>query len=264
VEQMRVLIADDNKEFASILRDYLEEQEDIDVVGVAYNGLEALTLILEFMPDIVVLDVVMPYLDGIGVLEKLSERQLADRPKILMLSAFGQDSITRRAAELGADYYLVKPFDLATLAERLRQMFYWREPDATARRIRMEEESLDVLVTSILQKMGMPSNIKGFRYLRDAIIMVHYRPEYLSAVTKELYPEIAKKYSTTSSRVERAIRHAIQVAWNRGNIGFIEKLFGSVPGKSKRRPTNSEFIAFMADRIRSGIYSMNDIMPGLL
>lgn len=264
MEQMRVLIADDNKEFASILRDYLEEQEDINVVGVAYNGLEALTLILEFMPDIVVLDVVMPYLDGIGILEKLSERQLADRPKILMLSAFGQDSITRRAAELGADYYLVKPFDLATLAERLRQMFYWHEHDATTRRIRMEEESLDVLVTSILQKMGIPSNIKGFRYLRDAILMVHYQPEYLSAVTKELYPEIAKKYSTTSSRVERAIRHAIQVAWNKGNIGFIEKLFGSVPGKSKRRPTNSELIAFMADRIRSGIYSMNDIMPCLL
>lgn len=264
MEQPRVLIADDNKEFAGILKEYLQKQEDMTVVGVAYNGLEALTLIQEFLPDIVVLDVVMPYLDGIGVLEKLAERQLAQRPKILMLSAFGQDSITRRAIELGADYYLVKPFDLETFTERLRQMFYWHAPDSPSRRIQIEEESLDVLVTSILQKIGIPTNIKGFRYLRDAILMVHYRPAYLSAVTKELYPEIAKKYSTTSSRVERAIRHAIQVAWTRGNTGFIEKLFGSVPGKSKRRPTNSEFIAFMADRIRPGTYSVSEIMPGLL
>jgi two-component system response regulator (stage 0 sporulation protein A) len=250
-----VLIADDNKELASIMKQYLEEQEDMKVIGVAYNGFETLTLIQEFAPDVVILDMVMPYLDGMGVLEKLAEKELSARPKIVILSAFGQDSITRRAVELGADYYLVKPFELETLAQRLRQMVNWDDPSehVSFHVTQGDEMAREAAVTSILQKIGISPNLKGYRYLTDAILIVSYKPEYSSGVTKILYPEIAKKHSTTPSRVERAIRHAIQVAWTRGNAGYIKQRFGSTPGNDDRRPTNSEFIAFMADRIRLGV-----------
>lgn len=255
MRQLRVLVADDNKELASILKQYLQEQERMKVIGVAYNGFEALTLIQELAPDIVILDMVMPYLDGMGVLERLAEKEISTRPKIVILSAFGQDSITRRAVELGADYYLVKPFDLETLAQRLRQMVNWDDSseEVSFYRNQRDEMTREDLVMSILQKIGISPSLKGYRYLSDAILTVSYKPEYSSGITKILYPEIAKKHSTTPSRVERAIRHAIQVAWTRGDTGYIEQRFGAIPGGGDRRPTNSEFIAFMADRIRLSV-----------
>ncbi len=250
MQKIRVLIADDNKEFVDLLHEYLHQQDDMQVVGVAYNGLETLEQIEEHAPDVVVLDIIMPYLDGIGVLEQLSPQPFTKRPKIVMLTAFGQESITNRVLELGADYYILKPFDLNILAQRLRQLTTGNSELPKTLEIRDKPKGHDVKVTSIMHELGIPAHIKGYMYLRDAIIMVTSKVELLSRVTKELYPSIADKYSTTPSRVERAIRHAIEVAWNRGNVEFIDKMFGHTISQDKGKPTNSEFIAMVADRLR--------------
>ncbi len=253
MQKIRVLIVDDNKEFVGLLEEYLEKQDDIEVAGVAFNGVEALEAIAETEPDVVVLDIIMPYLDGIGVLERLDKQDSEKRPKIVMLTAFGQESITHRVLELGADYYILKPFDLNILTERLRQLFSMA-PAAAPKvpTVRDKEKGQDTKVTSIMHELGIPAHIKGYLYLRDAIIMVVDRVDLLSKITKELYPTIAQKYVTTPSRVERAIRHAIEVAWDRGNMDFIQRVFGHTISQEKGKPTNSEFIAMVADRLRLG------------
>lgn len=219
---IKILIADDNKDFCELLKEFLQQQEDFELTGIAFNGMEALELIQEQSPDVLVLDVIMPHLDGIGVLEKLSEAT-REKPKVIMLTAFGQESITQRAVELGADYYILKPFDFTVLANRIRQL---------AGGIRVSQyiavskpKNLDVSVTNIIHEMGVPAHIKGYHYLRDSILKVIEDVNLLGAVTKELYPMIAHKYQTTPSRVERAIRHAIELAWDRGNVEMMTKFF---------------------------------------
>jgi len=197
-------------------------------------------------PDVVVLDIIMPHLDGIGVLEQINALGLSRKPKIIMLTAFGQESIAQRVVALGADYYILKPFDLAILAKRIRQI-------ASGQAVRVpqgEGRSLEMDVTDILHDIGIPAHIKGYLYLREAICLVVNRVELLGGVTKELYPTIAKRYQTTPSRVERAIRHAIEVAWNRGNVELIHSLFGHTINSDRGKPTNSEFIAMVADKLR--------------
>ncbi|GAB6170311.1 sporulation transcription factor Spo0A [Clostridium carnis] len=257
--KISVLIADDNKEFCSILNDYLLNQRDIIVTAVAKDGREALTLIEEKKPDLVVLDIIMPHLDGLGVLEKLNSMELEKVPRIIVLSAVGQDKITQRAITLGADYYVVKPFDMDVFTKRIREMFNGSSNDVVRKQSISVEEvkpqskgpvDLETEITNIIHEIGVPAHIKGYMYLREAITMVVNDMELLSAVTKELYPSIAKKYNTTASRVERAIRHAIEVAWGRGQIEAINKLFGYTVHNDKGKPTNSEFIAIIADKLR--------------
>lgn len=258
--KISVLIADDNKEFCSILNDYLLNQRDIVVIGVAKDGREALTLIEERKPDLVVLDIIMPHLDGLGVLERLNIMELEKMPRVIVLSAVGQDKITQKAITLGADYYVVKPFDMDVFTKRIREMFISTTADEPVRKqsVMMRSEitsikepmDLETEITSIIHEIGVPAHIKGYMYLREAIMMVVNDMELLSAVTKELYPSIAKKYNTTASRVERAIRHAIEVAWGRGQIEAINKLFGYTVHTEKGKPTNSEFIAIIADKLR--------------
>ena len=261
-EKINVIIADDNKEFCNILSDYLLNQSDIMITGIAKDGLEALKLIKEKKPDLVVLDIIMPHLDGLGVLEQLSAMNINPMPKVIVLSAVGQDKITQRAISLGADYYVVKPFDMEVFTKRIRQMFNntissenvmqttsltgGREPGTQ----RTEYKDLESEITNIIHEIGVPAHIKGYMYLREAITMVVNNMELLSAVTKELYPAIAKKFNTTASRVERAIRHAIEVAWSRGQMETINKLFGYTIHNDKGKPTNSEFIALIADKLR--------------
>lgn len=256
---IKVLIADDNKDFVDILHDYFEKQDDFSVVGTAYNGLETLDLISLKLPDVVVLDIIMPHLDGIGVLEKLTQTEdMVTRPKIVMLTAFGQESMTQRAVELGADYYILKPFDLDTLANRIRQLASGAPAakpavsSSTYQPSHLRTRSLDVDVTNIIHQMGVPAHIKGYQYLRDAILLVVNEVNLLGAVTKELYPTIAQKYQTTPSRVERAIRHAIELAWDRGNVDMMNKFFGYTINLQRGKPTNSEFIAMVADKLRIG------------
>ncbi len=259
-EKISILIADDNKDFCSILSDYLATQDDVEVVGVAKDGIEALDLINEKKPDVLVLDIIMPHLDGLGVLEKLHAMELDKFPKVIVLSAVGQDKITQRAINLGADYYVVKPFDFEIFMKRIKQVT-GTTPAIIERRKQMEiptglinsansYKSLEAKITNIIHEIGVPAHIKGYLYLREAITMVVDNIELLSAVTKELYPNIAKKFNTTPSRVERAIRHAIEVAWSRGKVDTINNLFGYTVNTDKGKPTNSEFIAMVADKLR--------------
>ena len=253
----KVLIADDNKDFVEILNQYFEKQEDITVVGAAYNGQETLEMISLKMPDVVILDIIMPHLDGIGVLERLTQTELMQRPKIIMLTAFGQESITQRAVELGADYFILKPFDLETLGNRIRQLSTGTAPgkpqtSTISYQTPVRTRSMDLEVTNLIHQMGVPAHIKGYQYLRDAILLVINEVSLLGAVTKELYPLIAEKYQTTPSRVERAIRHAIELAWDRGNVDMMNKFFGYTINIQRGKPTNSEFIAMVADKLRIG------------
>lgn len=262
--KISVLIADDNKEFCNILNDYLLNQSDIVVVGIAKDGIEALSLIEEKKPDLVILDIIMPHLDGLGVLERLGNMDINPIPNVIVLSAVGQDKITQRAITLGADYYVVKPFDMDVFTKRIRQMFNNTILDSdTKKTMPISEKASEIRanganlpldleseITNIIHEIGVPAHIKGYMYLREAITMVVDNIELLSAVTKELYPSIAKKYNTTASRVERAIRHAIEVAWSRGQVDTINKLFGYTIHNGKGKPTNSEFIAMIADKLR--------------
>ena len=262
---IKVVLADDNREFIEILQNYVNDQEDMILTGVAFNGNDAFDMIQEEEPDIVVLDIIMPHLDGLGVLEKLEE--LDQKPKVIILTSFGQETMTQRAVQLGADYFILKPFDLETLGKRIRQLTGTSEikPLVASTKGSIESQivnvsqqrntsksarSSDVEVTRMIQQMGVPAHVKGYQYLRDAIVSVIKDVSLLGAVTKELYPMIAKKYSTTPSRVERAIRHAIELAWDRGNIEFMNKFFGYTINVDRGKPTNSEFIAMVADKLR--------------
>lgn len=265
MELIRVLLADDNRDFVEILREYISTQADMVLAGVAYNGNDALEMIRKEEPDVVVLDIIMPHLDGLGVMEKLGT--VGNKPRVIILTSFGQENMTQRAVQLGADYYILKPFDLETLGKRIRQLVGSSEItpsiNPSTRSLTASSEPLtektsgskttkvvEVEVTKMIQQMGVPAHVKGYQYLRDAIVSVINDVSLLGAVTKELYPMIAKKYNTTPSRVERAIRHAIELAWDRGNIEFMNKFFGYTINVDRGKPTNSEFIAMVADKLR--------------
>lgn len=275
---IRVLLVDDNREFVELVKQFIERQEDMALVGVAYHGNEALELISREEPHVVLLDIIMPHLDGLGVLEKL--QNFAQRPKVIILTAFGQETMTQRAVKLGADYYILKPFDLETLGKRIHQLAddfqeSLKESQQQANMTAQENNVLNTMntvntsstqisngilpptkknheveVTKMIHQMGVPAHIKGYQYLRDAIVYVLMDVSLLGAVTKELYPMIALKYRTTPSRVERAIRHAIELAWDRGNIEFMNQFFGYTINVDRGKPTNSEFVAMVADKLR--------------
>ena len=266
-EKITVLIADDNQEFSMTLATYLKNQEDMAVVGRAKDGNEALDMIPNLMPDVVLLDVIMPHLDGIGVLEKLNMIKMNKRPICIMLSAVGQDKITRKAVELGAEYYVVKPFDIELLITRIRELKNYRPEQNNnfisrdiqppkpqyieiPKAAEKKEENIEALVTNVIHEVGVPAHIKGYQYLREAIIMVVNDIDVINQITKSLYPKIAGKFSTTPSRVERAIRHAIEVAWGRGQQDVVENIFGYTISAAKGKPTNSEFIAMISDKLR--------------
>jgi two-component system response regulator (stage 0 sporulation protein A) len=258
-KKIQIVIADDNKEFGDILCEYLNDQNDIEVIGMARDGNEACELITAKLPDIAILDIIMPHLDGLGVLERLNSMSLKKRPLFIILSAVGQDKITQRALALGAEYYIVKPFDMDVLVSRIRQLKdanhnaiirsdYTMETKAGYRA--PVQRNLEVEVTNIMHEIGVPAHIKGYQYLRDAIMMVVKDLDIINSITKQLYPSIAREYNTTPSRVERAIRHAIEVAWSRGQVETIDSLFGYTVSIGKGKPTNSEFIAMVADKLR--------------
>ncbi len=264
-EKITLLIADDNQEFSKTLARYLEKQEDMEVIGIAKDGVEAVDMIANTIPDIAIIDIIMPHLDGIGVLEKIEKMEAEKRPTCIMLSAVGQDKITQRAIALGAEYYVVKPFDIEILIQRIRQIknhvptssgngFLNKEEKqqyiSISNENKNQKQSLEALVTNVIHEVGVPAHIKGYQYLREAIIMVVNDIDIINQITKSLYPQIASKYSTTPSRVERAIRHAIEVAWGRGQQEVVENIFGYTISAAKGKPTNSEFIAMIADKLR--------------
>lgn len=250
---------DDNRELVALLEEYISSQDDMEVVGVAHNGQECLQVVEETNPDVLILDIIMPHLDGLAVLERLRDWNKGKLPNVIMLTAFGQEDVTKKAVELGASYFILKPFDMENLANHIRQVsgktsMVSRKISSNTPSYRSQPEqkprNLDASITSIIHEIGVPAHIKGYLYLREAISMVYNDIELLGSITKVLYPDIAKKYNTTASRVERAIRHAIEVAWSRGNIDSISSLFGYTVSMTKAKPTNSEFIAMVADKLR--------------
>ncbi len=256
-EKVKIVIADDNKEFRGVLKDFLLSKSVFDVVAMADDGIKAIEAVEKYEPDILILDIIMPHLDGLGVLEKMHKKELKKFPKVIILSAVGHDKITQRAINMGVDYYIIKPFNFDSFSERLLQISGYETSKVQVKNKEMvynekaeKELSLEAKITEILREVGVPAHIKGYQYLRTSIIEVVNNIELLGAITKELYPSIAVKYSTTASRVERAIRHAIEVACNRGKIETINSIFGYTIHNNKGKPTNSEFIAMIADKLR--------------
>ena len=250
--KVSVLIADDNKAFADGVKEYLRTKEEIVTVNTAYDGDEAYGMIMEVKPDIVLMDIIMPKRDGLSVMNKLSDSHMAKKPMCIALSITGSERIMKAASDAGAEYFLLKPQSNEAIYYTIKS--FTENSRRTAFEVISKEEQkpydLEALVTEFIHELGVPAHIKGYQYVRTAIMMVVENMELLNYITKQLYPVIAKKYSTTSSRVERAIRHSIEVAWTRGRPETMNKIFGYTIDNGKGKPTNSEFIAMVADRIR--------------
>lgn len=258
MDKLNVAIADDNERMVRLLGEIVGSDEELNVVGTAKDGEEAYEIIKNKQPDVMLLDIVMPKLDGLGVMDRVNrDKTLQKRPAFIMISAIGQEKITEDAFELGADYYIMKPFDNEMVLNRIKHVkdktkkgVEIKKVNAYEKKDEFTERNLEADVTGIIHEIGVPAHIKGYQYLREAIIMSVNDIEMLNSITKILYPTIAKKYQTTPSRVERAIRHAIEVAWSRGKMDTIDELFGYTINNGKGKPTNSEFIALIADKIR--------------
>ena len=260
MSDISIVIADNNRDLCATMAELIEMQEDMELIGAAYDGIEALSLVEKYKPMVLILDITMPYLDGIGVLEKTA--QLETPPIVIILTAFEQEAMIQRLITMGASYYMVKPFDAATLIERIRQFATNRHP-SPIKTIKVTEEpatynlrhrektdsQLELEVSKLFHEMGIPAHFRGYAYLRDAIIMAAREVEVLGNITKNLYPRIAEKYRSSASGVESAIRHTIEIGWERGNSEFIRNFFGAENGKN-RFPTTASFIAKVADKLR--------------
>lgn len=267
MENVNVVIVDDNPMILNTLDEVISSEAGLSVIGRADNGKDAIDMIKDTQPDVVLLDLVMPQMDGVTVVENIKKKtSMLKNPAFIILSAVGGEQMTEEAFQAGANYFLMKPFDKDILVNKIRRI--GKRPvrpvpgkvleaplkaatpeEAAMNREEYMKEHLETDITKMLHELGIPAHIKGYQYLRDAISMVVRDREMMEAVTKILYPEIAKKNYTSSSRVERAIRHAIEVAWGRGSLEVIDELFGYTISTGKGKPTNSEFIALIADKI---------------
>jgi len=248
--RIRVLAADGNEDFRAALSETIAQQEDMEYIGGAADGPRALELCREGNVDVLVMELVLPRLDGLGLLRRLQE--LEELPTVLVVTGFVTARVVREAAELGADYFLSKPCDMDELLRRIRQLRSGRSPapGMGSGRDRDEDNTeLEERITEILHEIGVPAHIKGYQYLREAIMLTVEDMDIINAVTKVLYPQVARKFGTTPSRVERAIRHAIEVAWDRGNVETLQRFFGYTVSGIKGKPTNSEFVAMIADHL---------------
>ena len=249
MQNIRVMIADDNEELRNQLSAYLRGQPEITVVGEASNGMEVMKTLSDCKPDILILDMIMPLLDGFGVLTRLQQLPADKRPKVIAATALGRDDFVRRAVTLGVTYYLIKPLDLPSLLERIRDAaqkpFLTPQPSL----LTLPGATLDDKLSNIFLTIGIPAHIKGYQFLREAVKQVIDQPPLIGAITKELYPAIAHRFATSPSKVERAIRHAIEVAWNRGRVDTLNKAFGCTVALPGEKPTNGEFIALLADKL---------------
>ncbi|MCD7765431.1 MAG: sporulation transcription factor Spo0A [Lachnospiraceae bacterium] len=258
MNKLNVAIADDNDRMVQMLDHIVSSDEELEVVGKAGNGEDLIEIIRDKKPDVVLLDIIMPKLDGLAVMERVNRETTGKKPAFIVVSAVSQEKTTEDAFDLGAEYYILKPFDNDTLVNRIKRVRTRTEHMAaqirkltpSENRKEYMERNLESDVTGIIHEVGVPAHIKGYQYLRDAIMMSVTDAEMLNSITKVLYPTIAKRHQTTPSRVERAIRHAIEVAWSRGKVDTIEELFGYTVNNGKGKPTNSEFIALITDKIR--------------
>lgn len=257
MEQVNVAIADDNERILDLLEEIINMDKELHVVGKAKNGEEMCQIIRNKQPDVVLLDLIMPKMDGLTVMEKINQdKNVQKRPDFIVVTAVGQERITEDAFNRGANYYIMKPFNNEMLLNRIKTVRRQvrscekRNDELSSQVPYIREGDLENRVTNLLHEIGIPAHIKGYHYLRDSIIMAVQDMDVLNAITKVLYPTVAKRYQTTSSRVERAIRHAIEVAWNRGKLDTLDELFGYTVSTGKGKPTNSEFVALIADTIQ--------------
>ncbi len=257
MNKVKVLIVDDSMRTAAMIRESLQDDSEVEIVGHAEDGVEAIEMIRETSPDIVFLDLIIPKMDGLLVLEKIHRGLpgIDKRPDFIVVTAVTQENVMQSAFQYGASYYLLKPFEKETIVAKVQQL----KPGNRAMLVNYGEHfqhenrpgyNLEMDVTNIIHEIGVPAHIKGYQYLRDAIMMSVDDSGMLNSITKILYPSIAKQHQTTPSRVERAIRHAIEVAWSRGKVDTIDELFGYTVNNGKGKPTNSEFVALIADKIR--------------
>lgn len=250
MSNIRILVVDDHDELRRRLADFFRQQPGITVAGEAANGTDALKLAEETNADVMILDIIMPGLDGFGVMEKLQRLPAEKRPRVVVVTALGREDFVRRAVELGAMYYMIKPIELPVLMDRVLEVARRSaEPAAPARSLSAAGLSLEDRLSNLFLAMGIPAHIKGYQYLREAIRLVIEKPDMIGGITKELYPTVARRFNTSSSKVERAIRHAIEVAWSRGRVDTLNKAFGCRVAHPDEKPTNGEFIALIADKL---------------
>ena len=248
MKKTRILVVDDNKSLIGMIKEYFKDNPDIKVVLEAYDGSEGFRIIEKKQDeyDIVLLDLIMPNKDGLTVLEEMKEKQI--EKKVIVLTSYNTQDMIRKVSELGISYFILKPFELSDLEKRILEVAEGVKYGNKS--IDLFHNNLNISITKILHELGVPSHIKGYQYIRESISLIYERPEMVGGITKELYPEVAKRFQTTVSRVERAIRHAIEVSWNRGNWQLMEDIFGHSVDIDKAKPTNSEFIVTVADKLR--------------
>ena len=260
-KKQRLFIVDGDSDFRALLCSILDSEEDFEVVGSCENGAEAVDKIAAVKPDVVITELILPELDGLGLIRKINDTMSAARPLIFILTAYSSAPVIREASSLATDYFALKPIPKNVLIERIRSMKSDRPVEHEIQPA--ADFNLILEITSMLHDVGVPAHIKGYQYLREAIMIavddmdvinavtkvLYPEPDYINAITKVLYPAVAKRFQTTPSRVERAIRHAIEVAWDRGDVEEIQNIFGYTVSSIKGKPTNSEFIAMLADNI---------------
>ena len=246
MDKIKVLMIDDNVSLVDMVREYFSDHKRIEIVDCAYDGEEGLNKIVNSGDsyDLVLLDLIMPKKDGLYVLEELKKKNIVKN--IIVETSYNEPKVIRKVSEYGVNYYILMPFELVDLESKILDIFEY----VNSKSINLYHSNLQISITKMLHELGMPSHIKGYQYIREGINMIYNNPDIIGGITKELYPDIASKYDTTVSRVERAIRHAIEVSWNRGDLDYMEELFGHSVDIDKAKPTNSEFIVTVADKLR--------------
>ena len=253
--KIKVLVVDDSAVHVQLLKKYFNGSEKVEVVGSASNGEEFLKILEEGKVtfDILILDLVMPLLDGFEVLSYMKENNI--NKKVIVMTSFNEEETIRKVSEFGVKYYALKPFDL----KKLENIIISINDSIKASRelVEIQDKGLQIKVTNLLHELGIPSHIKGYQYIRSAILMVYDNPSFIGGITKQLYPDLSIKFNTSTERVERAIRHAIEVSWNRGDIDLMESIFGHSVDIDRAKPTNSEFIVTIADKLRLDMIKAN-------
>ena len=246
MDKIKILMIDDNVSLIQMVKEYFAQNKQIEIVLEAHNGLEGIELITSQTDDfdLILLDLVMPVKDGIYVLKEMRNRKI--QKKVIVETSYNSPEVLSEVSKLGANYYILKPFDLDDLKERIVTIL---NNETTGKDLLLHSPDLHSSISKLLHNLGIPSHIKGYQYIREAILMIYENPDMIGGITKELYPALAKKFKTTSSRVERAIRHAVEVSWNRGSVDLMEEIFGFSVDIDKAKPTNSEFIVTLADKL---------------
>lgn len=254
MEKIKVLMIDDNTNLVDMVREYFNENKNIEISYTASDGVEGIDVLEREQGnyDVVLLDLIMPKKDGLYVLEQVKSRKLD--ANIIVETSYNAEDVIRQVSDYGVNYFILKPFELEDLERRITDVF--NNKNKTGKNINLKQNNLQISITKILHELGIPSHIKGYQYIREGISIIFEHPETIGGITKELYPELADKFDTTVSRVERAIRHAIEVSWNRGDWDLMEEIFGHSVDIDKAKPTNSEFIVTIADKLRLDHYKI--------